>query len=389
MTRAFLDLIIMSVMLNSISTVGNPLQWEQIEPIGSSPAARYSHCMVVFNSSQGMVYLFGGFFGISPSDCESGCKFYNDVWVFDTPAQGWEELNFTASSEPCTTNTPSTPSTLPGARAEHAMASSGLSALMCGGYGPESFFQDNNSLIECWWLTPVRAPRWDFAVISPAEDSAGPSPRCAHTLVFDPDNLAILLFGGQYTTLLGDCWFIDLSQPFNSSEPLFSASLQWSQCAITGPVSPSPRFGHGAAVFRGALYILGGFVYDDLAGIAAQDDMWLLDGYASNGSWARVSCAGLSNRSRLRARPHSGSHWAGLGIFGISNYSFPRSRHWFDSTVREAAARHEPEKHTPTLHSSLSRFVSTVIRTRTADGVATYVPPHSSLPRHPAVPGRR
>ena len=279
------------ILTEIICTAGIPLQWEKIDPIGSSPAARYGHCAVSFNSSQGMIYLFGGFSGLSPFYCDSGCQYYNDVWVFDTPAQGWEQIDFSTSSKPCSTNTPSIPSPSPSARAEHAMAGCGYSALMCGGFGPNGLLQDNNSLIECWWLTPVPAPRWDLATVAPAAAS-GPAPRYGHTLVFDPDNQAILLFGGQSNILYDDCWFIDLSQPFNLSEPLFTSSLQWSQCAITGPVSPSPRYGHGAAVFRGALYILGGFVYDDLAGVAAQDDMWLLDGYASNGSWARVSCAG-------------------------------------------------------------------------------------------------
>ena len=292
---------------------GIPLQWQQINPIGNSPAARYSHSAVTFDSPQGMIYLFGGFSGLSPLDCSSGCQFYDDTWMFDTPAQGWELINLSVSSKLCTTNEPNRPSVSPSARAEHVMASCGYSALMCGGYNQTDFMQDRNGLIDCWWLSPVPVPRWDRAEIL-SSGSAGPIPRSSHSLTFDSDNKVIILFGGESPGppyLLSDCWIVDVSDALNGSIPLFYASYTWKLCSNNGKSSPGQRFGHGAAIFRGAFYILGGWVYDGLGGLtaqvcrlcfdidsllpsvtvtlAAQDDMWSLAGYADNGSWTQVS----------------------------------------------------------------------------------------------------
>jgi hypothetical protein len=262
-----------------------PLQWEQIQPIGKAPDARYSHTSVTFSSSQGIVYLFGGFSGLSAIDCSNGCTFYNDVWLFDTAAQGWNEVTFAKTQASCASGAvvQSAPDS-PTKRAEHAMVSCGSIALMCGGFtvGP-TFLQDGNGQLDCWWLSPLPAPRWSPAIFQPY-GSAGPSPRHGHSLVFDPDSHTVLLFGGRDAsfTALSDCWWIAAADP----DP--AATFQWLPCSDAGVVSPSPRFGHGAAVFRQTLYVLGGFASNGLGGAAPQDDIWALPDYAGNGSWAQA-----------------------------------------------------------------------------------------------------
>ena len=51
---------------------GIPLQWQQINPIGNSPAARYSHSAVTFDSPQGMIYFVWRIFGPFPTGLQFG-----------------------------------------------------------------------------------------------------------------------------------------------------------------------------------------------------------------------------------------------------------------------------------------------------------------------------
>jgi hypothetical protein len=170
---------------------------------------------------------------------------------------------------------------------------------MCGGYtsnstsGGIALLSDSTAAsIDCWWLTPIPVPRWDAAMFS--QPGPAPSPRFGHTLTFDPTNYAILLFGGRDAsfTILGDCWMIH--KPASLTR-LYRATLQWVPCGGAFASAPSPRFGHGAAVFRGALYVVGGYVSDGIGGVQARDDMWVLTGYVTDGdvsngtaSWAQV-----------------------------------------------------------------------------------------------------
>ena len=82
--------------------------------------------------------------------------------------------------------------------------------------------------------------------------------------------------------MLSDCWWI------TAADPTPAKTFQWLPCSNAGVISPSPRFGHGSAVFRQALYVIGGFASDGLGGAVAKDDIWALPDYAGNGSWAQV-----------------------------------------------------------------------------------------------------
>jgi hypothetical protein len=275
------------VLMMGLASVA-PSQWERIKPIGKAPSVRYSHSSVTFTSAQGMVYLFGGFSGTSPMDCDLGCTFYNDVWLFDSPAQGWEEIYFTP---------PRSVTGLPTERAEHAMTSCGGAALMCGGFtsnvsGGIALLQDANGLIDCWWLTPIPVATWTTSLIQPYQ-STGPAPRHGHSLTFDPDKQAVLLFGGcdAASSILDDCWWLNTTQASTEWPPAESA---WTPCRSSALVGPSPRFGHGAAVFRGALFIFGGFVSDGHSNAVAQDDMWSLAEYWGDGGWSHVMPASTS-----------------------------------------------------------------------------------------------
>ncbi len=110
--------------------------------------------------------------------------------------------------------------------------------------------------------------------------------------------MAVLLFGGKSfdVSFMNDCWLVDVSTALNETAPLYNATYQWQPCVNASVFPPSGRFGHGAVVFAGALYVFGGFVSDGLGGVRAQNDMWSLTNYGGNGagSWAQ---AGASARS--------------------------------------------------------------------------------------------
>jgi hypothetical protein len=65
-----------------------------------------------------------------------------------------------------------------------------------------------------------------------------------------------------------------------------------------GPLYPSPRYGHGASVFDGALYVLGGFSSRGLTGIVEEDDMWRLRNYAGGGAWTQIMPSSASPSGR-------------------------------------------------------------------------------------------
>ena len=180
---------------------------------------------------------------------------------------------------------------------------------MCGGFTLNSTtnaifpLQDSNGLIECWWLTPVPFARWDPALIQPMPGTSGPAPRFGHTLVFDSDSAAFLLFGGKDAafSMLNDCWFLNVSSGVSGdsgSATAYSMTYSWAPCMAQGPLLPSARYGHGASVFGGALYVLGGFSSDGLTGIVEEDDMWRLGDYAGNGSWAQIMPSSASPSGR-------------------------------------------------------------------------------------------
>ena len=243
--------VLVSVLLCGIAcgASAEPLQWEKIQSTGYGPAARHSHALATFNSALDMVYIYGGFGGASPWSCGSTCSFFDDVWVFEPSSLGWEQVSFSTGNSTCGAST-GVSSQSPAGRAEPAMASCGGSALMCGGYGSDgqggvAFLEDSRGAIECWWLTPTPLARWDALVYAGSpKSSVLPGPRMGHSIIFDADTKAVILFGGVggdvgSSTLLNDCWWLNISAYANSTsstDPLYPGAYTWAPCTLISKV---------------------------------------------------------------------------------------------------------------------------------------------------------
>ena len=164
-----------------LSFVGEP-QWNQLSPLGGPPRGRYGHSMI-YDPVQDRIIVFAGY-----SDGDSDL---NDVWALSLsePTQ-WTEL------------IPEGP--LPEGRNYHAAIHDPVRhrMLMFGG--------DNRRLDvlfdDVWALTLSGSPTW--SQISPA--GTGPSPRHAHTAVYDPRRDRMLMFGGAPSSP-NDVWALSLS----------------------------------------------------------------------------------------------------------------------------------------------------------------------------------
>ncbi len=112
-------------------------------------------------------------------------KVLGDVWLYDSAAMGWSEVEFETTMHFCPTTPPNRAG--PEARASAAIVNTGSTGLMCGGYTVEAGTgeertalnpigrADNSSQLDCWWLTPLPSPRWDPLLLDP--DSPIPEPR--------------------------------------------------------------------------------------------------------------------------------------------------------------------------------------------------------------------
>lgn len=166
----------------------------------NGPPPRDSHAMV-YDDVRGVVVLFGGHFGNSPS------YDYGDTWEYD--GNNWVQKS----------------STGPSARIEHAMVFDGSNTLLFGGgsaFGGNPFF--NN---ETW--------KWNGRTWTQLFPSQPPSPRRCQQAAFDTVRNQFVLFGGRVGDSLtaGDTW-------------LFSSD-QWTLAQAT-TISP-PSFWGGSMAF--------------------------------------------------------------------------------------------------------------------------------------------
>lgn len=122
-------------------------------------------------------------------------------------------------------------------------------------------------------LTPTADTVAGWSELNPAGDL--PTARSGHILVYDPQNLRSVLFGGSHLgTKLGDIWALDLNAP------------KWTQID-PGAVAPSPRH-YSRMVFDatgGKMFLFGG---EDASG--SLNDLWTFD--ARTDAWTELSPAG-------------------------------------------------------------------------------------------------
>jgi hypothetical protein len=140
------------------------MQWQQAQP-EAAPSARRDHAMV-FDSARGHTLLFGG--------RETAPEFARlaDTWAWD--GRQWSQLSATRS---------------PPARSEHALAfdpERGRVVLFGGNYDNGT---STGPLADTW--------EWDGSTWTQIITAAAPSPRSAHSMVYDSARKRVLLFGGE------------------------------------------------------------------------------------------------------------------------------------------------------------------------------------------------
>jgi len=274
-----------------------PLQWEQIRPIGVSPAARHGHAAVTLDSQQGMLYVFGGS-GLSGIPNRT-----MDVWMLDSSAKGWESVvfegttmtksagGFVYADDDCKAVTIN--AQMPVNRAGHTAVSTGSEALICGGFTKKqttsTVWAGNGNDIECWWFSPVPYPRFDPVKLK--SGSLVPATRWGHAIAQDPLLGHVLLFGGMSrgNTALNDCWFLQLT---NTLDP--TAHYEWVSCTPTTATAlkPMQRYGAGAVFHESSqsFILYGGFAWSGMS-FNSMSDMWVLKDFVdvSKVEWKQIN----------------------------------------------------------------------------------------------------
>jgi N-acetylneuraminic acid mutarotase len=175
--------------------------WAKLAPTGDLPAARSDHAVAV-DTSTGSLFLFGGW-------DQAGVAF-NDTWVFDSTADAWTKATPTGKS--------------PSARAQHQMVFDPVTGkvILFGGVAKK----DGTHLKDLWSYDPATKT---WTELKPTGTT--PSARSSFGMVYDDTDQQIIIFGGSSGTAnLNDTWAYD------------AASNTWANLAPTGD-APSIRSG--------------------------------------------------------------------------------------------------------------------------------------------------
>jgi hypothetical protein len=209
-----------SWVLTNANGNGGTSAWIQLQPQGIAPGTRAGHS-AVYDPNTNTLIIFGG------TDCEG--NLYGDVWVLSnanglsgTPT--WIQLLPSGSA--------------PSARQQHAAVydSTHDRMIVFGGID-----LSGNGLNDVWVLSNANgaggAPAW--SQLSPS--GAPPSPRYAHTGVYDPASNRTTIFGGQETSGndLSDVWVL-------SGADGLSRAPSWQQLGPFSPFFVEPKAFHTA-----------------------------------------------------------------------------------------------------------------------------------------------
>jgi len=265
-----------------------------------------------------------------------------DVWMLDSASQGWEEIVFEKTFHPdgkpdikladASCNVNEINKELPKNRAGHTAVSTGLQAIICGGYASKNpsntIFVGDGQTLECWWFTPTPHARFDKLKLK--SSSKKPEARWAHAAAQDPQLGHMLIFGGMSrgTTALQDCWFLQLSTPVDAG-----AEYEWVSCSPTGATALKPEARYGAgAVFHGSsrsFYVFGGFAWTGTS-FEPMNDMWVLHDFEdiSKVEWKIVSSVSTQPTARgfhavwlkgFNIYLHGGQVSSGTGIASVNS----------------------------------------------------------------------
>ena len=168
--------------------------WKDITTPG--PSARSGHAMVYVPTANQIV-LFGGIgYDIHPRG-----YIYEDTWVFDLETNNWTQMF---------------PEVYPDARADHAMVYDPELDLIVlyGGINDNPDFGYDECFNDVWFYD-LKTNYWDFGDLWGY--SGKPSGRCGHSMVYDPFEGHLVVFGGwdPFTdTFFNDTWIFDCYFPF-------------------------------------------------------------------------------------------------------------------------------------------------------------------------------
>ncbi len=183
---------------------GDQGTWTKLHPAGTPPPARLVHAMV-YEPSHGQLIMTGG--------CNvDNSKYFADTWAYDAAANTWTNLD------------PAGPVPAGGTGQTLVYDLSTAKVILFGGKG------DTGPSNESWAYDPGTNT---WGELDPSGER--PSPRSAHSMVYDPATRRLIMFGGwNEKTSFNDTWAYD---PVRN---------EWTQINLTGP-TPDARWGHAAA----------------------------------------------------------------------------------------------------------------------------------------------
>lgn len=207
------------------------------------PTSRSGH-ILAFDVESQKIFLFGGY---------DGENFLDDTWFYDFKTKIWTQVSLELK---------------PSARWTHAMVydSSNEKMILFGGYNESGCLNDT-------WVFDLTDNSW-----KEMKPENTPSPRHTHTMVYDPDNQKVILFGGNsWGAQQRDMWTYDYQ------------SNQWDQ--IIPDLSPPSKSIHAMSLDSDnrKIILFGGYgAYDSIT-----DDTWVYD--ISNNTWEEMSSISKPN----------------------------------------------------------------------------------------------
>jgi len=234
--------------------------WAEVNPGGDVPEVRYSHT-AIWDEVRDRLVVFSGQAGPG--------RFLSDVWAYDAATNTWIELAPNRAGP------------------ENRYGS-------CAGYDPvgDRFlishgFTDNGRFDDTW-VFDLGGNTWTD--VSPGENR--PLRRCLHTCTYDPENAALVLFGGQS------------NEQFAHDDAWILSADTWSEVPATGPAA---RKFPSSVPLGGETLIFGG-KGEDVFG-----DMWALD--TADAAWTPADLDGAPAARHSHAAAYDGA--AGrMWVFG-------------------------------------------------------------------------
>lgn len=163
-----------------LSLSGAP-QWTPLTPSGTPPTSRREHT-AIYDPVRDRMIVFGGFASSTPN-------YRNDVWALSLGGSpGWTQL--------APSGTP------PAGRRNHAAVYDpvGDRMIVFGG-------SDGTDRNDVWALSLAGTPTW--TQLSPS--GTPPTPRSAHSAIYDAAQPRVIVFGGNDGTYRADVWALTLS----------------------------------------------------------------------------------------------------------------------------------------------------------------------------------